>query len=125
MAHIFTGNFDENWQADVTLGEGKGAINIPFLKPCESFRLLIDAVDTHDVFVGMAGSTPLTTYEQTGIEPPKNFKNIPFYQFELIDASENNNVFIIFFAMVEDQPTPVAVVIKLIRDGKKLTVEVI
>jgi hypothetical protein len=125
MAQIFTGIFDENWQTDITLGTDKGAINIPFLRPCGSFRLLVDAVDKHDVFVGMVGITPVTTYEQTEIEPPKNFKNIPFYQFELIDASENNNVFIIFFAMVEDQPTPVAVVIKLIRDGKKLTVEVI
>lgn len=125
MSQIFTGIFDENWQADITLGTDNGTINIPFLKPCGIFRLIVDAVDKQDVFVGMVGTTPITVYQQTGIEPPNNYKSIPFYQFELIDASENNNFFIIFLAMVEDQSTPVAVVIKLIRDGKNLSVEVI
>ncbi len=125
MSQIFTGNFDENWQTDITLGTGKGAINIPLLKPCGKFRLIVDAVDNQDVFVGMVGTTPITIYEQTGIEPPKNYKSIPFSQFELIDASENSNVFIIFLAMVEDQPRPVAVSIKLFRNGKMLIVEVI
>ncbi len=125
MAQTFTTSFDESWRIDITLDAGNGTINIPFLKPCGSFCLIVDANDDHNVNIGMAGTTPLTIYQQNGNEPPKNFKNIPLYQSEIIDASEKNNVFITFFAMVEDQPSPVAVVIKLIRDGANLTLQVI
>jgi len=120
MPDSITVDFDENFQASLTLGNGDGNLNLADLHPCGNFQFEVVAEGDSNLIVRTRGEIPVIYFRKDVGGHLSFLKTLDLHRSQTIPGNDPNLVLGIV-ALTSDKTTPIVVCFNLFRDDRRLT----